>query len=609
MLEDFLHLARDDLVSFVKARCNGRSTVIYIEGGFYHTLVHAGIVDFVLSSKLNVFACTELTPNTTSYAAAEHVIYIARPDSETLRTLVMHVCGYAEQHPESTPHMLFAPQKTLLIDHILKSELLLSDYLGSLHTDSIELDLVPLIPSEVFSMQQPHIFKQLFCLGDTASLRWMARVLVKMQTSQLGVFPHVYAKGGRAVQVVRMMEQMLVEVGTDFADSIVPEIDNLLVIDRTVDLATPLVTQLTYEGVMDELYEIDCKRVRLPFALQEGAGGTASTSVGAPAAERTTTATTTMLVLSESDKIFAELRDKNFTTIGSVLFQKSVQIKQSYERRREVKQIRELKEFVKELPEVQELQRLVSTHTTIATAIGKIVQSQDFRQRIEVEHFILQQVNEREVFDYVEELIYTQADLISVLRLLCLYSVVNRGLATKDYDAFRDALMLAYGIPHILATLFALERCRLLIRRDDKPAVPYASIRRQLRTWSTSLDEQKPDDAAYAYSGYTSLLVRLIQSFIASPRTWNDANTVVDSLTSEKLTLHKDVRLGGPPSSTVIFVIGGVTSAELSSLRFIKSKLANEGKAVQLMVCSTDVCSGKRLMRSMLPFDVESRPK
>lgn len=37
---------------------------------------------------------------------------------------------------------------------------------------------------------------------------------------------------------------------------IVPEIDRLILIDREADLVTPLCTQLTYEGLVDEVFAI-----------------------------------------------------------------------------------------------------------------------------------------------------------------------------------------------------------------------------------------------------------------------------------------------------------------------------------------------------------------
>ena len=36
----------------------------------------------------------------------------------------------------------------------------------------------------------------------------------------------------------------------------VPEIDNLVLIDRHVDMITPMCTQLTYEGLIDEMFGI-----------------------------------------------------------------------------------------------------------------------------------------------------------------------------------------------------------------------------------------------------------------------------------------------------------------------------------------------------------------
>ena len=42
----------------------------------------------------------------------------------------------------------------------------------------------------------------------------------------------------------------------DSENQVSPQIDTLLLIDRNVDLLTPMFTQLTYEGLIDELYGI-----------------------------------------------------------------------------------------------------------------------------------------------------------------------------------------------------------------------------------------------------------------------------------------------------------------------------------------------------------------
>jgi hypothetical protein len=38
---------------------------------------------------------------------------------------------------------------------------------------------------------------------------------------------------------------------------IMPQIDNLLLIDRNVDPLTPLLSQLTYEGLVDEIFNVN----------------------------------------------------------------------------------------------------------------------------------------------------------------------------------------------------------------------------------------------------------------------------------------------------------------------------------------------------------------
>ena len=46
-----------------------------------------------------------------------------------------------------------------------------------------------------------------------------------------------------------------------------PQIDNLLIIDRTVDLLTPLLSQLTYEGLIDEIFGINNSRVLISVII------------------------------------------------------------------------------------------------------------------------------------------------------------------------------------------------------------------------------------------------------------------------------------------------------------------------------------------------------
>lgn len=49
-------------------------------------------------------------------------------------------------------------------------------------------------------------------------------------------------------------------------NQILPVFDTLLLLDRNVDLLTPLATQLTYEGLIDEIYGITNGQ-NMPFSV------------------------------------------------------------------------------------------------------------------------------------------------------------------------------------------------------------------------------------------------------------------------------------------------------------------------------------------------------
>lgn len=71
-----------------------------------------------------------------------------------------------------------------------------------------------------------------------------------------GLFPRIIGKGDRARQLADTLIRMRGE--EDSSDqspfSLTPSsvLSELIIIDRDVDFVTPLMTQLTYEGLIDE---------------------------------------------------------------------------------------------------------------------------------------------------------------------------------------------------------------------------------------------------------------------------------------------------------------------------------------------------------------------
>lgn len=100
-------------------------------------------------------------------------------------------------------------------------------------------------------------FQEYYLENDPTCLYQAAQAIMTLQ-SLFGVIPRVSAKGPAAKQVWDLMCRMARERQDIERPGTVPQsqIDHLLLLDRGVDLLTPLATQLTYEGLIDEIFGI-----------------------------------------------------------------------------------------------------------------------------------------------------------------------------------------------------------------------------------------------------------------------------------------------------------------------------------------------------------------
>jgi vacuolar protein sorting-associated protein 33A len=63
-------------------------------------------------------------------------------------------------------------------------------------------------------------------------------------------------------------------------------------------------------------------------------------------------------------------------------------------------------------------------------------------------------------------------------------------------------------------TFESLARAGLLISKTSGSKSNYSTLRKSLRLIVDDIDEQKPDDIAYVYSGYAPLSIRLVQCIV-----------------------------------------------------------------------------------------------
>lgn len=222
----------------------------------------------------------------------------------------------------------------------------------------------------------------------------MAKAMMTIQRA-FGLIPQIVGKGDSARKLSNLMHRLRAELPRPSATSpalATGAIDSMVVLDRQVDLVTPLCTQLTYEGLIDEVLGI--KNCELAAAVHSYCGcslthalrfaahvdvdpslinptPTASTSSPALGGSSPALSKKKKHLLSSTDLLFAELRDKNFSVVGSVLNRTARRLNDDYERRHQAKTPAELRQFVGQLGGLQtEHQALRLRESNDASTLG-----------------------------------------------------------------------------------------------------------------------------------------------------------------------------------------------------------------------------------------------
>lgn len=487
---------------------------------------------------------------------------------------------------------------------------------------------------DLLSLELEDSFRELYLHRDPTPTFLLARALMLIQEKH-GLFPRITGKGDNAKKLADLLSRMRQEIvagedtrgGSRLGLTPSSTIQNLIIIDREVDYATPLLTQLTYEGLIDEVVGIQNNQADVDSTIvgpaPQPAPGSSKVvgTAGVQSKKR-------KILLDSSDKLYDQLRDTNFAIVGTLLNKVARRLQSDYDGRHSTKTTAELRDFVNKLPGYQAEQQSLKIHTGLAEEIMKHTRTDQFSRILEVQQNLAAGADPSSQHGAIEELIARDAPLPEILRLLCLESCMAGGIKPSALDGFKKMILQAYGYQHIL-TLDALEKLQLLLSRTSPMAVMipmsgasaqtgtktnYTYLRKQLRLIVDEVNEHDPNDIAYVYSGYAPLSVRLVQCILQKQylnsitrggnasaigvatgggaqgwRGFEEATkhvrgqTFDESQKGEDKAVKARALLSGSGEKKTVFVVflGGITFTEIAALRFIAQK--EEGKFPQYL--------------------------
>jgi len=277
------------------------------------------------------------------------------------------------QKDETTKHnIIFIPHTSAICEAVLREEEVIDNSSNNIseHVTMMELpiDLVPL-DVDVLSMEMDPATTLRECIIDNIpfnTVQSVAASLVKLQDA-VGTISKVEGLGSLSEKVIQKMMDLKVEdyddevalmleasrdkddEGKEFSGkkddstpSMSSEIEAMLIIDRTVDLVTPMLTPLTYEGLIDDIVGVESGHINIELSTIEPEEYESETS---DQQEKV------IIALNGGDSLYAEVRGMSVEKIGSFLQDQAKALRESHANfTNRDKSLSEIHKFVKHIP-------------------------------------------------------------------------------------------------------------------------------------------------------------------------------------------------------------------------------------------------------------------
>lgn len=529
--------------------------------------------------------------NSKTIPGSEKRIYMIRANPTLVKTVADQINAERTSNIARSYKILLVPRRLHVCELILERE----GVYGYVDIDEFPLDLI-VLDKDVLSLEAPPFFRSFFLEGDETGCHQVARSLVTIQEIFRNI-PNVYCLGRCAQMVNKLMNTML--ECSKIKQTPEYEIGHLFLVDRDCDFVTPLCSQVTYEGLLDDT-----------FGIASGFIEFGSDVTGKDQSAK--------LLLTSHDMIFEDIRDRHFSNVSCYLSSKAKELQTGYDKRHTLSSVNEMKDFVaKDLRDLKQQHRSLSLHVGACEKISKGKTESDFSEMLRTEHCLLEGIDMKACQNHIEEMIIRQQNMSQCLRLLCLLSVTQGGLSTDIYKSFKKHFVQSFGFDQLL-TLYNLKRVGLFAEAEKTQAAkhfgkmaaavniplpcPFRSICKRLNLVPKSAEDvnlRNPNDMSYVFSGaYTPMLCKIIeQVLIQEGMAGSDE---LEKLLAVPVTVNakaKSVKGRAiSPASRValVYFLGGCTYSEITALRFLAKQ-----RGYKILIATTGIISGKTFLNSV----------
>ncbi|KAL7074185.1 hypothetical protein ACQ4LE_006887 [Meloidogyne hapla] len=294
------------------------------------------------------------------------------------------------------------------------------------------------LESDLFSLELPQYLPEMFC----RYYEIIIKTLWQLQTLY-GQIQTIFGFGDSFPILDKLFKRICNELGEPTASSS-QLISHLFIFDRRLDLFSSLLTGLTYESILNDLFNYSCGKISFGEPVLSKLFPSQKSSEELPQITIKSS-----FPLNNSDLIFSSIRNSHMAKVFPFLREKSKSLQSSFAKVSSIQKLDEIKNFVSsEFASLRDQQKQLEIHICACEHI--IEKMQGLNEQLSIECAILRgEFKHLDVFNFLLKMVTLKYNQWNILQLASLWCLRANGIPEKYFQQLQEVFLHRYGFDQL----------------------------------------------------------------------------------------------------------------------------------------------------------------
>lgn len=547
--------------------------------------------DYVITNENDFIKYTnQFSSNKGIKLEEQMLIFVIEPTNDNINNLIFINSMMNIPMKTIDINIIFIPEETTkIIEYMIEM-----NHLNAFGIFNFSIDIMP-IDYDLFSLDNDESFREIYIDKNNSSIEKLADIMLKFEVA-FGKVKHKYIKGNNA----KLFCDLLLNKEEEHNIKSTDEIFGMIVFDRSVDFITPFISNLTFEGLVDEYFGINKGYIKVKRKSFKANFSNEDKKIR-PEADMS------YPLISDMNNFYCNLRCFHYLTVTKYLMSISDHIKYLRDNKNNLKSTSEINAALVDLNKLIDSNSFLNDNMEMINQIFKIIDDEDYQTK---EFSILKGTSQTNSETFYDDYIIDKKDMHKILNLMILESLTGNGLS--NYEKFKKDILAVYGYQNLF--LFRnLEKLEWLKEKDKLSLKKlfksnYEQINEKLHLYNEDFVLGQTDDLSYVHQGYCPISLRLIEK--VGEGGWSEIKDVFQLIPGVTHYPSNEYEISKPREdlNTIFLVfLGGVTYTEIEGVRYLNRKYkqiydnsSEENKTrKQFIIITTQILRTKKLLSSL----------